>query len=98
MTIYCGLIAGRHKYPEEITDFVFSASIPQIFICDSAYMDRICEHFLDRHPGASVICVYVSGFTPALLALIKACNRRNIHLKAYNYDREGRTFWEQEVI
>ena len=98
MTIFCGLIAGRHILPDIITDNVYSSDIPQNHITDSAYMDRICTAFLDRHKDADTICVYVSGFTPALLALIKACNQRGLHLTAYNFDREGRTFWEQEVL
>ena len=98
MTIFCGLIAGRHILPDVITDNVFSTDIPQIHITDSAYMDRICNEFLDRHPEADTIAVYISGFTPALLALIKACANRNLHLTAYNFDREGRTFWNQEVL
>ena len=98
MTVYCGLIAGRHILPDIITDNVYATDIPQAHITDSAYMDRICDNFLRRHPDADKICVYVSGFTPALLALIKACNAKGIHLTAYNFDREGRRFWEQEVI
>ena len=97
MTIFCGLIKGRHSIPATVTDFIFSADIPQANICDAAYMEAVCADFLNRHKPDAVK-VYVTGFTPALLALIKVCSARGIHVSAFNYDREGRTFWEQEVI
>ena len=97
MTVVCGLIKGRHHLPDEVSEFVFSADVPQSHICDSNYMDQICVEFIER-VRPSHIKVYVTGFTPALLALIKACIQRGIHLSAYNYDREGRAFWEQEVV
>ena len=98
MEIFCGLIRGRHSVPAEITDFVFDQDIPQNHICDSAYMESICTDYLDAVGSADSVNVYVTGFTPAMLALIKVCNARRIHVNAYNYDREGKTFWRQEVI
>jgi len=98
MTIFCGLIYGRHILPDIITDYVYPTDIPTVHICDAAYMERICTEFFDRHPGADTICVYVSGFTPALLALIKGCVERGIHLTAYHFDRSTRNYWKQEVI
>lgn len=98
MTISCGLIAGRHKLPDFVTDYVFLSDIPQNHICDPAYLDDICSAFLDRHSDVDMICVFVTGFTPAILALVKACSARKIHLTAMNYDREKRNFWSQEVI
>jgi len=98
MEISCGLIRGRHSVPPTITDFIYLYDIPQANICDSAYMESICQDYLRKHPGVTAINVYVTGFTPALLALIKVCAVRNIHVNAYNYDREGKAFWRQEVI
>ena len=98
MEIFCGLIQGRHSVPVEITSFIFTSDIPQDHICDSAYMESICINFLDSIDPVDTVNVYVTGFTPALLALIKICNSRGIHVNAYNYDRESKTFWRQEVI
>ena len=95
--VVCGLIGGRHAVPGSVSLFVFNSDVPQAHICDSAYLDEVCTSFLDRHKPDSV-AVYVTGFTPALLSLIKLCRQRNIGLDAYNYDREGRTFWRQEVL
>ena len=95
--IICGLIKGRHKMPDHVSFFVFDSDIPQEKICDSAYFDAICTAFLDKF-NPSAVSVYVTGFTPALLALIKACSARKIGLTAYNYDRETREFWKQEVL
>ena len=97
MTIFCGLIRGRHSLPGTVTDYIFCGDVPQEHICDSAYMERVCVDFLNTH-AADHIKVYVTGFTPALLALIKVCVARGIRVTAFNYDRENRRFWEQEVI
>ena len=97
MTIICGLIFGRHRLPDSVTDYVFSGDVPQDRICDAEYMESVCERFIcKRNPDK--IVVYVTGFTPALLALIRACASRGIGLDAYNYDRTTRTFWKQEVL
>ena len=95
--IVCGLIKGRHKMPDHVSFFVFESDIPQEKICDSDYFDSVCTAFLDKFVP-SAVSVYVTGFTPALLALIKACSARKIGLTAYNYDRETREFWKQEVL
>lgn len=95
--LVCGLIRGRHKMPDHVSFFVFESDIPQANICDSAYFDAVCTAFLDKH-SPSAVSVYVTGFTPALLALIKACSARGIGLTAYNYDRESKNFWKQEVL
>ena len=97
MVLRCGLIKGRHVLPDNISLYVFDSDIPQHYICDSAYMDDICENFLCRHK-CDAIEVYVTGFTPALLSLIKLCLSRGIKLSAWNYDRESRSYWKQEVI
>lgn len=97
MTIFCGLIKGRHHLPDDISEFVFHSDVPQHHICDGDYMERVCDDFVARlHPDK--IVVYVTGFTPAMLALVKVCAERGIKLSAYNYDRESRGFWRQEVL
>ncbi|MBO4675762.1 MAG: hypothetical protein J5601_06755 [Elusimicrobiaceae bacterium] len=98
MIITCGLIKGRHHLPGDVEDFVFLSDIPQKHIRNAFYLDRICADFLDRHPDVDKICVYVTGFTPAMLALVKACVERGLHLVAMNYDRETKKFWSQEVM
>ena len=97
MDITCGLIFGRHRLPDDVSIYVFSADIPQKYICDAAYMDSVCEAFVDKHKPDK-IKVYVTGFTPALLALVRVCASRGIKLDAFNYDRESRSFWGQEVL
>ena len=98
MTVYCGLIKGRHKLPDFVVDFVFDSDIPQEHICDAAYLDEICEAFLEDHADGDTLCVFVTGFTPAMLALVKACAKRRMHLGAMNFDRERKIYWYQEVI
>ncbi len=100
MELSVGLIRGRHSVPDDIIDFVFCNDIPQEHICDSAYMEDICfKFFICKKPfNFDTVNVYVTGFTPALMALVKVCDYYDLHLNAYHYDREGKTFWKQEEI
>lgn len=95
--VICGLIKGRHSVPAAVKKFVFESDIPQAHIADPFFLEQICIDFLNLH-RPDTVSVYVTGFTPALLALIRVCNERGIGLNAYNYDREAKTFWKQEVL
>ena len=98
MDITCGLIKGRHKLPGYIKDYVFDSDIPQAHICDSDYLEEICTAFLALRYDVKTVNVYVTGFTPAMLALVRICSLRGVKLNAYNYDRESKEFWKQEVL
>ena len=95
--IVCGLIKGRHRLPDDVSTYIFPSDVPQDHICDAAYMENVCSAFCDKHKPDKIV-VYVTGFTPALLALIRVCVARGIKLDAYNYNRETRSFWMQEVM
>lgn len=92
-----GLIKGRHTLPAEVKDYIFEHDIPQDHITDAAYMKRITEDFLERFKPQSLE-IYVTGFTPALCAVLRACTAYKIPVSCWHYDREGRTFWKQEVL
>ena len=98
MTVTCGLIKGRHRLPDHVSTYVFSGDIPQANICDGDYLHRNCLHFFTGAGCPDHIEVYVTGFTPALLALVRVCSMYGVRLTAYNYDRESRSFWKQEVL
>lgn len=92
-----GLIKGRHSLPAEVKDYIFEHDIPQDHITDAAYMKRIAEDFVEHFKPQSLE-IYVTGFTPALCAVLKACKAYNISVSCWHYDREGRTFWKQQVL
>lgn len=41
--------------------------------------------------------VYVSGFSPAIVAVINVCHKWNIKLTLFHYDRETATYLAQQV-
>lgn len=92
-----GLIKGRHSLPAEVRDYIFEHDIPQDHITDAEYMYDIAEDAIMRFMTQDLE-IYVTGFTPALCAVLKACKAYNISVSCWHYDREGRTFWKQEVL
>ena len=42
--------------------------------------------------------IYVTGFAMAMLAVVKVCARRGIHLTAYHYSPEYHLYTRQEVM
>ena len=98
-----GLIKGRHAVPAEVKDYIFEHDIPQDHVTDAEYMYDIAKHFIWWHNAPSELEIYVTGFTPALCAVLKvckdyACKGYNISVSCWHYDREGKTFWKQEVL
>ena len=92
-----GLIKGRHAVPAEVKNYIFEHDIPQDHVTDAEYMYNTAEGFLRRfEPHA--LEIYITGFTPALCAVLKACKTYNISVSCWHYDREGKTFWKQEVL
>ena len=92
-----GLIKGRHALPAEVKDYIFESDIPQDHIADAEYMYNIAEGFIRRHMPFTLE-IYVTGFTPALCAVLKACKVYNVSVSCWHYDREARKFWRQEVL
>lgn len=92
-----GLIKGRHILPAEVKDYIFEHDIPQDHVTDAEYMKRIAEDFVGRFKPQSLE-IYVTGFTPALCAVLRACAAYDIPVSCWHYDREKRTFWKQEVL
>lgn len=92
-----GLIKGRHAVPAEVKDYIFEHDIPQDHVTDAEYMYDTAEDAIMRFMTQDLE-IYVTGFTPALCAVLKVCKAYNISVSCWHYDREGRTFWKQEVL
>ena len=77
-----GLCAGRHDCP--VSDYIFPNVIeglnPQILIAQA-------EEAIPS--DCSTLVVYVTGFTPAMLAVAHVCFRRRITLVTLNYNRDS---------
>lgn len=75
-----GLCAGRHACP--VDQYLYPNELTTL---DT---DTLVKHAHEAIPeDATLLKVYVTGFTPAMLAVVRACFERRITLVAYNYDR-----------
>lgn len=86
-----GVCAGRHEMP--VQEFVFGETVDPtrpVKLYNTAY-DKIPE-------DAEHIDLYVTGLTPATLAIVAVCANRGISLTAYNYNRETGKYMPQEVL
>lgn len=86
-----GLCEGRHYspvqegiFPEVIRDF--STSTLEKRADERIPLD--CEK----------LELYVSGFAIAVLAVVKVCAKRGIHLTAYNYINKYGMYTKQEIF
>jgi len=88
-TYVMGLCENRHQMP--VKDFIFPEWIPR----------KISSEELERHANEMIpkdcgrLCLYTTGLTVAILAVVTVCLKRGIHLDAYHF-RDGR-FQKQRV-
>lgn len=86
-----GLIAGRHNLP--VDECIFDNVIEDMFDFDS--MDKIVARKIHGLDGVNL---YATGFTPALLSVVKYCHKYKISLAVYHYDKTSGEYILQEVL
>lgn len=91
-----GLIRGRHKMPSDITKYIYECDIPSAHMADGEYLKSIAESFIERF-SPSLLEIYVTGFTPALCAVLSICKARDIKVICWHYDRSTGVFWRQDL-
>lgn len=85
------LCRGRHSTPA--SEAIFPAEVNPIDT-DALYgmaWDSIPEDTTD-------LVVYVTGLTPAMLAVVKVCADRRISLVAMHYDRVSGEYYPQTIL
>lgn len=86
-----GLCSGRHDIP--VKDYIFGE------IEDPTNFDALRAQALAVIPlDADEVTVYVTGLTPALLAVIGVCQDREVTMNAMNYDRVSGEYKQQGVL
>lgn len=86
-----GLCRGRHEVPVE--DFIFDE------ISDPTDFEGMASVANDKIPADTTeLVVYVTGLTPAMLAVTRICFGGKIDLVAMNYDRESGKYLPQTVM
>lgn len=70
---------GRHPPPKTHSSYhsiIWPDGIPDDKMADYDYMKTICTHWLrnndERYASTNGVYLYVEGFTPALIAFLKA--------------------------
>ena len=91
MKYIMGLCAGRHEIP--VQDFIFD-EIPDVTDFDA--MAKAADAAIPR--DADELEVYVTGLTPAMLAVVNVCQGGKINLTALNYDEVSGQYIKQTVL
>lgn len=89
------MFKNRHQH-EEID------GLPEIFPdavdpMDFESLDKMAYHFFDTNPAAKYI-IYVTGLTPATIAVIKAAIRGKAALVLMNYNRDTNAYVAYPVV
>lgn len=98
-TLSCLLCEARHPVPEELyPDGSIFVTIRDV--TNYMHMEKVCNLWLEDNEADinTTIKVVVTGLTPAMLALVSACQKHGCALIALNYDRESGTYKEQQVL
>lgn len=86
------LCAGRHPIP---------GNPPAIFPMTVDPTDTIalrdCADSCIPYDATEIV-VYVTGLTPAMLAVVRVCDNRGIGLVAMHYNRNTETYFYQRVL
>lgn len=96
--VQAALFDGRHETPPYITEAFWHGGVSDVndFLQLESHANRwIREHFDDE---GGMLVLYVTGLSQALLAVVKACFRRGIHLTCMHHDKETRSYKRQIVF
>jgi hypothetical protein len=91
-----GLCEGRHEIPD-VDDYIFGEIENPMDFADLEYRAFTWVDAAEKN-DVDLVILYVTGFTPALTSVIKACSNRHISLKLMHYDRETNTYKAQYVL
>jgi len=86
-----GLCAGRHDIPG-IEGYIFEGDVNPL---DLDGMRMACHQKLKY---CSMLNLYVTGLTVALVAVINYCCHNHIPLTLWHFNREDGSYYPQEVL
>lgn len=81
---------GRHDIPQATDGAIFPMVIEDA--TNGSALESVAKAKLQ---GVEALDLYVTGFTPATLAVVKVCRDMGIALTCWHYDRETSTYWPQ---
>lgn len=96
MTTYTlGLCAGRHDLP--VSDFIFSDGDITFPINPTELLDIAATKLRYLYKGDKLV-IYVTGLTPATVAIIKYCSINGIKLTLKHFDRDSNSYIDDVVF
>ena len=87
------LCKGRHEIPEAVDGAIFDSEVNPLKVAELEAEANYKLHTI----GCKKLCLYVTGLTVALVAVLNACRELGITVWLYHYDRESGTYYVQEV-
>lgn len=97
--ITLGLVKGRHEMPSDIDAYVFNDAV--VDPTDTAALRNTADNFFKGYkvgPG-TVVVIYVTGLTPALIAVINAAKRAGAGvIMCKHWNRATNTYFTQGVL
>ena len=94
-TFTFGLCAGRHDSP--VSDFIFADGDITFPINPTTLLDTVATKLNFVNFGDK-LDVYVTGLTPATVAVIKFCSIKGIKLTLKHFDRDSNSFIDDVVF
>lgn len=86
------LCNGRHEMPTEVGGYIFDTIED---VTDLFAMEEIADKVLDQ--DLKYLDLYVTGLTPALIAVLNVCHRNGIMVTLYHFNRETGNYFPQVV-
>lgn len=95
-TLTIGLCSGRHDLP--VTDFIFDNGDITFPINPNALLDTVTSKLSNKITSGDKLDVFVTGLTPATVAVIKFCSINGIKLTLKHFDRDSNGFIDDVVF
>ncbi len=97
-TVEAGLVGDRHEVP--VDKFIYPTTLSEDVMFNSNEMDRIARKFIEENfnllsTNTKVLKAYLTGYQPALVSTIKACNDYGIKFIGMNYNASKKCYIPQ---
>ena len=87
------LCKDRHEISEAVDGAIFDSEVNPLKVSE---LEAEANYKLYTI-GCKNLCLYVTGLTVALVAVLNACRELGIKVWLYHYNRETGTYYSQEV-
>lgn len=86
------LCKGRHEMPTSVGGYIFDTIED---VTDLFAMEEIADKVLDQ--DLKYLDLYVTGLTPALIAVLNVCRLNGTRVTLFHFNRETGDYFPQDV-